>query len=375
MKYSEKNISDQELDQLFRDAHAAESVEKLFVPAYWAEMEQLLPKKERVVFPFWMLFSVASIVLVALLVFPLSNTSISSIHQSAISLEKTNGNLVYTKEISASNQERRSNSSVAQKKVYTKQQHLAYKQQTHFIADDRTNKVSNEFINNDTHISIPSNDVTLEPRFETLAMQSIQNIPSSVAPERKGNWYLEIGPSIGQSPYISTTSKRNVAIGGVIGGGYKWKLNNTIVGLGGQLRIEDFGGLQYRETNFAQEIQRTVTLKQMYSFDLPLQFGFSLHKSEISFAFVPGVQIFSHGKEEVTTHQQLTRQGTYTGKVEHSNSLTMKMGLNYYFNFNDKWSLGARAQVDILRPLHTDFYLGKSVAIPFSGQLLIRRTF
>ena len=152
-------------------------------------------------------------------------------------------------------------------------------------------------------------------------------------------------------------------------------MNNTIVGLGGQLRIEDFGGLQYRETNFAQEIQRTVTLKQMYSFDLPLQFGFSLHKSEISFAFVPGVQIFSHGKEEVTTHQQLTRQGTYTGKVEHSNSLTMKMGLNYYFNFNDKWSLGARAQVDILRPLHTDFYLGKSVAIPFSGQLLIRRTF
>lgn len=222
----------------------------------------------------------------------------------------------------------------------------------------------------DFALNLPKRDVHVP----TYPIHAIQTQPIATK-ERMGSWYLELGPTIGQSPYLSQNAKRNLIGGAVLGGGYSWRFSNTVFGLGVQFRMEGFGGLQYRETNFATNMQRTVTVNQLFSLDLPLRFGFMLKKSELAFAFVPGVQLFSHGKEEVTENQQITREGSYTGKVEHSNSLTMELGLNYYYHFTDKWSLGAKLQTDILRPLHTDYYIGKSISFPINGQIVLRRQF
>src|SRR5690606_37497672 len=71
-------ISDEELDQLFRDAHAAEGKESLFVPEFWSEMEAMLPpvKQSRSFAP-W-IYLAASVTLTLLILFyPSGNTDIS----------------------------------------------------------------------------------------------------------------------------------------------------------------------------------------------------------------------------------------------------------------------------------------------------------
>jgi hypothetical protein len=141
-----------------------------------------------------------------------------------------------------------------------------------------------------------------------------------------------------------------------------------------QARLEGFGGLEYRETNFSQNIVRTVSVKQLYSLEVPLKFGYVFRRSEFAFAVTPGVQLFIHGKERITENQVLQRENSFTGKVEHSNSLTMEFGLQYYYNFSSRFGVGAKFNADILRPFHTDYYLGKSAGLPVNGQIVLRTT-
>ena len=83
MKYANKHISDDELDQLFRDAHAAEGQEPLFVPEFWSEMEALLPAektKKRGVF--WIPLAAAVLVFSIILLYPSGTGRIDKIAQS-----------------------------------------------------------------------------------------------------------------------------------------------------------------------------------------------------------------------------------------------------------------------------------------------------
>src|SRR5690606_23734644 len=115
----------------------------------------------------------------------------------------------------------------------------------------------------------------------------------------ENEWYLELGPTIGQSPYLSADQKRNIVAGAVLGGGYTVRIDRSSVSFGLQARMEGFGGLTYQETNFAPNIMRTVSVKQLYSIEMPLKFGYQLGRSEIHFGVVPGIQLFVHGKEQI----------------------------------------------------------------------------
>ncbi|MNX99817.1 hypothetical protein D3C86_1322840 [compost metagenome] len=174
---------------------------------------------------------------------------------------------------------------------------------------------------------------------------------------------------------MSQYNKRNAVVGTVLGGGYTKRVDHTSVTIGLQARMEGFGGLTYRESNFSQNMVRTVSVKQLYSLEMPLRFGYHFKRSELAFSVVPGVQLFIHGKEKITQNQVVTREESYFGKVEHSNSLTMEFGLQYYYNLSPKYSIGAKCNADILRPFHTDYYLGKLAGFPVNGQIVLRRTF
>lgn len=384
MRTEGKYLNDQDLDQLFRDAHAAESIETFYNPEYWSEMESLLPKEEKRVFPYWTLLTATLVFAVTLALYPTQNESFSSLREKTLPAQHASKQVTSNSKQHPSEAKLLSNTIQpnADQSTVLKEQKAYKHDKLHFA--NKVNEVESESLvkNEETHESTTDHvqadfiDVTLPPRSELLAKQSIHSLPiEPTSHEKRGQWYVELGPTIGQSPYLSSTAKRNVVGGAVLGGGYTWKLNTTVIGLGLQFRMEGFGGLQYRETNFASNMQRTVSVKQLFSLDLPIKFGFVVHKSEFSLAFVPGVQLFSHGKEEVMENQQLTREASYTGKVEHSNSLTMELGLNYYYHFTNKWSIGAKLQTDVLRPLHTDYYLGKSTTLPLNGQLVLRRSF
>ena len=77
MNYSDRHISDEELDQLFRDAHASEGQEALFVPEFWSEMEAMLPaetKRKRGLY--WIPVSAIAVLSLLMLFYPESTTRV-----------------------------------------------------------------------------------------------------------------------------------------------------------------------------------------------------------------------------------------------------------------------------------------------------------
>lgn len=412
MKYSDRHISDEELDQLFRDAHASEGQEALFVPEFWSEMEAMLPaetkKKRRF---YWIPLTAAVILIGTLLIYPLNPVKIEHIahkqNENKIGSESVASEPYQLKEketsVIADNSTAQSSEEVSGKsqikttfrtpKMHLRAADLRNQKNTAVVEEIPQNPEEENRIpqNPENTIVVPNPDphshshfdsrsvseddfVRLEPRYESVPHEEITPIPE-VKSHESNEWYAELGPTFGQSPYLSPNQKRNLVSGAVFGGGYTKRIDNAFVSFGLQARLEGFGGLEYRETNFTPNVVRTVSVKQLYSLEIPLKFGYTFRRSEFALGIVPGIQLFIHGKERITENQVVKREETFTGKVEHSNSLTMEFGLQYYYNFNPKWSVGAKLNADILRPFHTDYYLGKSTGLPVNGQILLRRRF
>lgn len=416
MKYSDRHISDEELDQLFRDAHASEGQEALFVPEFWSEMEAMLPaetKKKRGFY--WIPLTAAVILIGTLFIYPLNpvkiehiahnqnenkigsssvaseshqlnekETSVITDNAASQSSEQVSGKSqinttfrIQKKQLRAADLRNQKNTAVVEETPQTPEKGNSIPQNpenTILVTNPDPNSVSDSDPHSDSHSVSEDEFVRLEPRYENVPHEEITALPELKSRE-SNEWYAELGPTFGQSPYLSPNQKRNLVSGAVFGGGYTKRIDNAFVSFGLQARLEGFGGLEYRETNFTPNIVRTVSVKQLYSLEIPLKFGYTFRRSEFALGIVPGIQLFIHGKERITENQVVKREETFTGKVEHSNSLTMEFGLQYYYNFNPKWSVGAKLNADILRPFHTDYYLGKSTGLPVNGQILLRRSF
>lgn len=417
MKYSNRHISDDELDQLFRDAHAAEGQEPLFVPEFWTEMEAMLPaEKKRGAFIPWISVSAVILLVLGLMFYPTGKARISRLDTKPTVLAKDQqGNKEHTQAYTATETTKpetvietgqitsgigpslpaNRNRVNTRTRIRTANRTIQPVQSQNEANEGNPVREKEEPAQNELLVNHPGTSETLEKNpvdstdenedtaFKRLGTKEfIAGNSKDIDPIQKqksgrdGNsWYVELGPTIGQSPYLSPEKKRNVVGGVVLGGGYTKKIDRTFVSFGLQARMEGFGGLRYQESNFSQNIVRTVSVKQLYSLELPLRFGFNFKRSEIALSAVPGVQLFIHGKEQITQNQVVQRQGNYTGKVEHSNSLSMEFGLQYYFHLSPKYSIGAKFHADVLRPFHTDYYLGKLSALPLNGQLVLRRTF
>ncbi|MDF3027509.1 MAG: hypothetical protein K0S23_1816 [Fluviicola sp.] len=402
MRYSDRHISDEELDQLFRDAHASEGQESLFVPEFWSEMEAMLPaeKKKKRGF-YWIPVAATAIVFSIILFYPSKTPQVDILGENEKQHETgSNPDVKFTL-----NQNERQHEEVRTLKTQTviaadlqsssaKTSHKSVKTYFHAERSNHSNNARSDF-KKDTEpakilsvmdepqildapsvqgsLSADLDSIRLEPRNERIIHEEIAALPKKTSNE-SNQWYLELGPTIGQSPYLSPGQKRNAVGGAVLGGGYTKRIDNAFVSFGLQARLEGFGGLEYRETNFSQNIVRTVSVKQLYSLEIPLKFGYVFRRSEFAFAVTPGVQLFIHGKERITENQVLQRENSFTGKVEHSNSLTMEFGFQYYYNFSSRFAVGAKFNADILRPFHTDYYLGKSAGLPVNGQIVLRTT-
>ena len=403
MRYSDRHISDEELDQLFRDAHASEGQETLFVPEFWSEMEAMLPAESRKKRGFyWVPLAAASILTGIILFYPSAPAKIDHFTQNE---NEENSPILHThtsqNENGNENEEKPSASNtqshVSQDLIVTKPKikktfvpqtntspqklnnQLIGETQPYSINKSKENPedkivIVNQEIDSNPHSHSPLDSVNLQARYDNAPHDEVLALPKKSVNE-SNEWYAEVGPTLGQSPYLSPNQKRNMVGGAVFGGGYIKRIDNAFVSFGLQGRMEGFGGLEYRETNFSQNIVRTVSVKQLYSLEVPLKFGYTLKRSEFAVSVTPGLQLFLHGKERITQNQVVQRENTFTGKVEHSNSLTMEFGLQYYYNFTPRFSLGAKLNADILRPFHTDYYMGKSAGLPMNGQIVFRTRF
>ncbi len=410
MRYSDRHISDEELDQLFRDTHASEGPEALFVPEFWSEMEAMLPaEKTKKRGFYWIPLAATAVLFGVILFYPpnpvqidrleqnshliqndqksnLNPNSVSHSDSAPVIAENATASETHISETTPNKQQIKTTFRTQKKQIPN--QRLDNKKDAPLVEEAPQNPMDgNRIIDNPENSTValdppsvfapPSvslsdlDSLNLEARYESVPHEDVVPLPKKRSNE-SNEWYLELGPTVGQSPYLSPNQKRNAVGGAVLGAGYTKRIDNAFVSFGLQARMEGFGGLEYRETNFSPNIVRTVSVKQLYSLEVPLRFGYTFRRSEISVGVVPGVQLFIHGKEQITENQVIQRQGSFTGKVEHSNSLTMEFGFQYYYNFTSRWSVGAKVNADILRPFHTDYYLGKSTGLPVNGQIVLR---
>lgn len=391
MKFSQEHMSDSDLDQLFRDAHAAEGVETLFVPEFWTEMESMLPATNKRRLVPWYVYAASLFVVTSLFFVPIRQPRITALEKKSVPSESASSDLVATQnneDVSAStypsvheNSFSKNLSPITEKALNSNQFNKTTKQVEKPKTENMFDGAEELFMAKESipNVSPTSKDFELEelnrlePKFWSVTQGQVSDLDPLKS--RKLDCYMELGVTLGQSPYLNGNAKRDLVGGAILGAGISKRIDQMSINFGLQVRMEGFGGLQYKETNFSADITRNVSVKQLYSIEFPLKFAYHVRKSEFGLAVVPGVQLFVHGKEQVIQNQQITREGSYTGKVEHSSTMSMEMGLNYYYHFNAKYSLGLKLHADVLRPLHTDYYIGKSASIPLNGQLILRRTF
>lgn len=398
-----KNMSDDALDNLFRDAHAQEGTENLFSDSFWNEMEAMLPpvadKKRRPVFV-WL--AAAFILLVGSIygvlfinnskysskssVYAAVNPSVNSAkvelttshlnksnlesnksrHVAPISnvleMDKTNREITVHKLVQSAHEQKNNIQSTQPSSLDNVSQH-----------DTNDNDYARE-----PALFAENNSVSLFEDLSVLPKRDIETLTYSLTSFNKpkrvlSSGYVEFGLTLGQTPYKNENGSRDIVAGCLLGGGVQIYSGKTFFQGGVQLRMEGFKGLSYVETNFTEDIQRYVQVKQLYSVEFPLSFGYSSFHHQVGISFTPGIQCFMGGNERIVQNNNEVRNSRIVGKVSHSNSATLEMGLLYYYSFNAKWSAGVKLNMDLLRPFHTDYYLGKTEMYPINGQLAIKR--
>lgn len=403
-----KNISDDALDQLFRAAHTQEGVEPKFSDSFWHEMESMLPPvqdRKRRPLVFW--FVAASVVILGAItgLYYLNSTNIPAYHETQFA---QNPRLIGQKSLFKEDHIVAGNTQ--QVKVEQSTTHSS------LISPTRTTAEQNKFVDNnfrrvkskttrqnpDNHLTVsidstenlagekepkdpiepnlaqdenePSGDLFEKETFSIKTLTDNEKYVSTLAKPKfhYTQFYIETGATLGQAPYVNENGSRDLVAGCIIGGGVQITSGKTFFQGGLQMRLEGFKGLSYVETNFTQDIYRYVNVNQLYSVEFPLAFGYSAFKHQVGLSFTPGIQCFMGGTERVVQNNTEVRNNRISGPVAHSSSATLEMGLLYYYHVNARWSAGVKLNVDLLRPFHTDYYLGQSQGYPINGQLAVR---
>ena len=395
-----KHLSDDALDQLYQDAHEQEALEPFFSDEYWSEMEVLLPeKKKRRMLPFWYA-GIAATIFIGGLLWTISGKENQDATKLTSSVREAESNVVSVprqETFRPINNTSNSFGFVSSKEKSAKSVELFQDHRIHLNSQSGNNTLKSKTISEEnTDLSpgramelitskeneeealvvaeiIESKDRSFQKlagRDETLNPVEIPSFQTKKNPLIRG--YLEAALTYGQAPYTNAEGKRKPVAGCIVGGGVQLNSGLTFLQGGLQLRMEGFNGLDYMENNFTENVQRYVSVNQLYSLEIPLGFGYSGYHHQAGITFTPGIQFFMFGKERVITNNVETRSGLISGLPGHSSSATLEMGLVYYYHFNARWSLGAKFNVDLLRPLHTNYYLGQQQSYPLNGQLVLR---
>lgn len=368
MNKQKRTYTDNELDQLFRDAHFYEAQEPFYNPDLWLEMEALLPPAttKPIVSPYFII--VNACIAALFFIFPFSTPHWSTMKS------KPNDQLK-TKQIASASPISKDAKQITERQVATQTFGKSNIQPQEQNSASNSTQLALENVDVKSNSLLSPIEVALAPKTIDFPQNNFKIDDLTMKSEQKVHWYLELGTTLGSSPYLNAQAERNLVAGAFLGAGITKKMEQWRFHFGLNLRLEGFGGLKYEETNFSPNIRREVSVNQLFSIDFPFQFGYQWKKSEYGISFVPGTQLFINGKERVFENNLLTREKNYIGKVEHSSTLSMEIGVNYYYHFNQSWSLGLRLQADVLRPFHTDYYLGKTASVPLNGQLTVRKNF
>lgn len=379
-----QNYSDNELDDLFREAHNATELSSDFQPSFWEEMEALLPQKKqkrRAGFFWW---TTAALLVLGVTIFVVNDEEKSTNQPKTIAGNKNNSKLIHTFKNKPKYTEQ---SSVTQKETHptaksTNESNDRLVQQQQLLNESVEAQVDKHLTvklmedNNQSTIENTANVIDAPSKLAAITPK--MNVPHLLQLQKYSDeqlFYVQAGTGIGQSYQNQVNGKNNTVYQVSLGAGLNKQINGMQLTAGIQLRTEFLSNIQWVEPVSATSYQLGQA-RQIYSVDFPLSIGAVLPNNNVlSFNITPGIQSFYVGSSSLIANDLMVAREQKVETLQHTKSLTMEMGLSYSYAIRRTLLLGGQVNVDMIRPFNTNYYAGKQTAYPVNGQIYIRKLF
>lgn len=372
--------TDQELDALFQDAAAHESIPP-FQDAYWTEMEAMLPtKKKRVGFIWW---GAASLLIISLgvtgavlLTDSDPNTQVQqAAKQSVDSKTKTdenNSQIAAADEVAITN-----NTTVVESAVVETNG-----------SDKRNPVVQPQVVQSglgSDHVSFGTAPLKKEDDSETAVLNAKEPLftsPKTLNAVGGSKYdtgiplYAEIGLGFGQS-YRTVQYASNWMPQIRVGAGLYREIGNMELNAGLAFRAELPDNITYEMTSpgLAYDTRVRTDIKRLYSVEFPLFMGGKFGRSTLGATMIPGIQMRYSGLQTVYIDEMLKSRNEVSGRRFESKTMTMEMGARYTYSLNENVQLTSSFTLDVVRPFQSEEFLGEVKQYPATFFVGLKRTF
>lgn len=382
------NWSDQDIDKLFQQTPQAEIPP--FQDGFWTEMEAMLPEQKRKKVAVWW-WAGGTAVVAALVIFGLfigRSEAIEKNHSAKASANKeTNEDSGHT----ADGKDHKSETSIVHGATansgevnYTLPSlNLVHGLKVQKVS--QTDKVDNTSANSERSMANTSVSVSVVDKpLNELPKLNLVFTPLTFHPEmpqkeeyKPTRFYVQAGAGLGFSARKNVPQSSDILHCYTLGGGLYKKIDNVILTLGLQGRVDFVRNIRYTYFPDGTGAKRIdADYHQLYSLEMPASIGVVKGRNTFAINVNAGFQAGVFGELKETNNNVLVRsENTFVRVDNKATTLTMELGLSYLRTISPDWYLGAGLNTDIIGPFNGSSYAGQERTLPVNAQVMLRKTF
>jgi hypothetical protein len=420
--------TDEELDQLFSDAASNATVE--YNDAYWKDIEGMLPvRKKRKGLLWWMGGAGALVFFGTLLLVQVPFTTKSTVGKEPVR-ELANGSttdmnlnmnssasyqvdnsvnpteshtsLIDTKLNSSDNQSvipTTTRNKVAkgtvnleqaiQQKVKSNELTIEYLE----LVNNSTQLVESQDLFNPAVVVESNSNVIQQDKLESEAIPSLATIDINpfyhsgeliptfykLKTRSPHALYAEVGLGLGQSPITSSENGSAMVKNYGLQLGYSFQKSNFRYSAGLGISLQQFDNVYIKERSLiygfgSNSVDNHYRFSSLMRIEVPLAIGYQFKRhtlsagASFSFPVIAGLSFTKY----VDGNMAVEEKG-YTS-TEFFKPLGAELQMGYAYQLGSNWELGAKVQMQLINPIASDRILGKTNALPLSGQVTLRKT-
>jgi len=418
------NWTDEELDQLFSDAANNATVE--YNDAYWKDIEGMLPvRKKRKGLLWWMGSAGALVFFGSLLLVQVPFTNKSTFANQAVrelsneSAKQSNERLSSTvsvkenkAESTAENQQTGFNNIPIQKtnaaevnnlpKVNQSNGNMAVKttdeskmksqlvqpnaQSLNPIADN-----SGKLIEKESPFEVQDDKLVTEVNEENIStlplidLYGFHQLPELISTSYKLKTrsphalYVEVGVGMGQSPILSSENGSGMAKNYGLQFGYSHQKSKFRFSSGLGISLQQFNNVYIKERSLiygygVNSVDNHYRFSSLLRFEVPLSISYQMNRHilsagmSLSFPIVSGVSYTKFIDGNISIQEK-----GYTS-TEFFKPFGTEAQIGYAYQIGSNWEIGIKVQMQLINPIDSERIIGKTNALPLSGQMTLRKT-
>jgi len=386
-----RNITDAELDALFKNAEATTPV-PAFEDAFWTEMETMLPaKKRKGVILFWWMSGAAVITVMSVLL---------AMHYFGTQEQKDGirkSSLQDKHDISLPDSKQTGNANESSDAKFQNTPSGDLQQNNFFIpnVDKRpANGLNENIVENNTDTPNTDEPVIAENEIPVVKMEEsdlvlnkrnfVRTYPvvlNDVARENEEGFklplYTEFAIGYGQS-YKRIEFSNNWSTQFRLTAGLTQEVPGMLLSAGLAFRAEMPNNLSYVkvESNLSSTTKSYVSeYRGLYSVEFPLEAAGRFGRNALGLFFVPGIQLGYTGNKSYYENNNLVSRERESGAIEDAKTMTMECGLKYSYDISEHLMLTGSCTFDIVRPFQSAYYQGDNRDYPATFFVGLRRNF